>query len=73
MGVISLVGISFMRVVSFYSWSDILMVAIMASSLIALPCLCLPSIVANFSLASCSFLMHLLSSFTFLVFFPLTN
>lgn len=49
-GLVSLVNISFMRVASLYSWLNLFMAVVMASSLITFPLLCLPSIATEFSL-----------------------
>ncbi len=64
--VVSLISISFMRVISFQSWLDLLMAAVMVSFLIAFLLLCLPYVATGFSLPSYSLLMCLF----FLSYFP---
>lgn len=68
-----LINISFMRVVSFYSWFIFLIIIVMVSSLVALQIFLLPFVVATFFPPSYSPLKCLLSSFAYLDFSPLID
>lgn len=64
------INIFLTKAISLCNWSNLLMVAMMASSFITLPLLCLLPIAFTFSFASYSLLKRLLSFLTFLAFFP---